>query len=313
MTLRIGVDVGGTKILGVALDDDGRETARVRRATGWGLDAVADGIAAVVGELRGVAGEGSDGVVGGPVAAVGVGIPGQIRPGSGIVEHALNLGIERGDLAAAVAARTGIRPVVDNDVRCAAVGARSLLPGLDTLAYVNLGTGIAAAIVGADGPWRGARGAAGEIGHVSIDPAGPLCRCGQRGCIEAFAGGGAVAARWGGTDDLPVRAVFDAADAGDARALELRRDLVRAVAAAAQLLVLTADVDAVVVGGGVSALGERLLAPVRTALASASAASPFLRSLRLDDRIVPVPAGVAVGALGAALTAPAPAPAPAPA
>jgi len=187
-------------------------------------------------------------------------------------------------------------------VRCAAVGARALLPALGSLAYLNLGTGIAAGIVDAAGPRRGARGAAGEIGHVSIDPAGPSCRCGQRGCIEALAGGGAVAQRWGRPADLPVRDVFDAADGGDVRAVALRADLVRGVAGAVQLLVLTTDVDAVVLGGGVAGLGDRLLAPVRTALAASAAASPFLRSLRLADRAVLVPAGAAVGALGAALT-----------
>ncbi|WP_436410270.1 ROK family protein [Microbacterium thalli] len=292
MTLRIGVDVGGTKILGVAVDETGRETASVRRPTGWGPDAVADGIAVVIDELAASAGS----------VSVGIGVPGQILPGSGVVEHALNLGIERSDLAAAVAGRTGIRPAIDNDVRCAAVGARALLPALGSLAYLNLGTGIAAGIVDAAGPRRGARGAAGEIGHVSIDPAGPSCRCGQRGCIEALAGGGAVAQRWGRPADLPVRDVFDAADGGDVCAVALRADLVRGVAGAVQLLVLTTDVDAVVLGGGVAGLGDRLLAPVRTALAASAAVSPFLRSLRLADRAVLVPAGAAVGALGAALT-----------
>lgn len=299
MTLRIGVDVGGTKILAVAVDDSGREVARLRRPTGRGGDAVADGVAAVVADLTGIAGPA------GPASAVsvGVGVPGQILPDSGIVEHALNLGIERYDLAGAVAQRLGIAPAIDNDVRYAAVGARALRGGGGSLAYLNLGTGIAAGIVDDSGLRRGARGAAGEIGHVPIDPNGPLCRCGQRGCIEALAGGGAVAERWGRQDPLPVAAVFDAADAGDARADNLRADLVRGVVAAVRLLVLTTDVDAVVLGGGIAALAGRLLVPVRTALAASAKASPFLRSLRLDERVELVPAGIPVGALGAALAA----------
>jgi len=294
VTRRIGIDVGGTKILGVAVDDDGREKARVRRATPWGTDAVADGIARVVAELAGDAAE----------VSVGIGVPGQIAPGSGVVEHALNLGIDRADLAGAVAERTGIRPAIDNDVRMAAVGARALLPVGETLAYLNIGTGVAAGIVDARGPWRGSRGAAGEIGHVPIDPAGPLCRCGQRGCIEALAGGAAVAARWGHEAPLPVLAVVDAADAGDPRARRLREDLVRGVTGAVRLLVLTTDVDVVALGGGVASLGTRLLDPVRAALAASARSSPFLGSLRLDERVVLVPSGVAVGALGAALSAP---------
>jgi len=82
---------------------------------------------------------------------------------------------------------------------------------------------------------------------------------------------------------------------------------VRGVAAAAQLLVLTADVDVVVLGGGVSHLGERLLGPVRTALRAAASGSAFLASLDLADRVAPVPSGAPVGAVGAALLAEAPA------
>ena len=93
---------------------------------------------------------------------------------------------------------------VENDVKAAAFGAYALRGGSSgSMAYLNLGTGIAAGIV-ADGElWRGARGTAGEVGHISVDPNGPLCRCGQRGCIEAFAGGGAIAERWGRPGALP--------------------------------------------------------------------------------------------------------------
>ncbi len=289
--MRIGLDVGGTKILAVATDESGRVLASGRRPTGWGPVAVVDGIAAAVAALS-------------PDRrpdAIGIGVPGQIAPGGGIVRHALNLGIDELDLAAAVAERIGVRPTVDNDVRAAAVGAAALLPEATSLAYLNLGTGVAAGIVSEGMPWRGARGAAGEIGHVSVDPAGPACPCGQRGCIEALAGGAAVAARWAKPADLPVAAVFDAADDGDPVAGALRAEVVRGVAAAVQLLVLTVDVDVVVLGGGVSHLGERLRGPVRAALRHAASGSAFLTSLELADRVVPVPAGAPVGAIGAAL------------
>jgi predicted NBD/HSP70 family sugar kinase len=101
-----------------------------------------------------------------------------------------------------------------------------------------------------------------------------------------------------------VLAVVDAADAGDPRARRLREDLVRGVTGAVRLLVLTTDVDVVALGGGVASLGTRLLDPVRAALAASARSSPFLGSLRLDERVVLVPSGVAVGALGAALSAP---------
>ncbi|MFJ6679803.1 ROK family protein [Microbacterium sp. NPDC091382] len=290
--MRIGVDVGGTKTLAVAVDDGGRVVATELRATGRGADAVLDGIVAVVDALA----------RGRRVDDLGVGVPGQIGR-DGVVRHALNLGIANLDLAAALASRVGLPVAVDNDVRAGAVGAAAMLPDVGSLAYLNLGTGVAAGIVRDGMPWPGARGAAGEIGHLSVDPAGPVCPCGQRGCIEALAGGAAVAARWGGVSALPVVDVFDAADAGDPRAVALRAEVVRGVTAAVQLLVLTADVEVVVLGGGVSHLGERLFAPVRTNLRAAASGSGFLASLDLAGRVVPVPEGVPVGALGAALLA----------
>ena len=117
----------------------------------------------------------------------------------------------------------------------------------------------------------------------------------------ALAGGRAIAERWGHPGVLPVRDVFDAADAGDPRARELRGGLARGVAAAVRVLVLTADVDAVVLGGGVTGLGPRLMADVTAELAASAETSPFMRSLRLDDRIELLPAGSPAAALGAAL------------
>ncbi len=235
------------------------------------------------------------------IRSVGIGIPGQVEPGTARVVHAVNLGVDELDLAAAVEPVLGVPVRVENDVKAAAFGAYALHGGSGSMGYLNLGTGIAAGIV-ADGElWRGARGTAGEVGHISVDPNGPLCRCGQHGCIEAFAGGGAIAERWGRAGALPVRDVFDAAEQGDAFARELRRDLARGVAAAVRILVLTADVDTVVLGGGVTALGDRLMADVAAELAASAEASPFMRSLQLEQRVELLPAGSPAAALGAAL------------
>ena len=294
--MRVGLDVGGTKTEVVAVDTEGVVAGRVRMATGWGPDAVTrtivDGVRALGVEA---------GIDLGAVRSVGVGIPGQIEPGTARVVHAVNLGVEELDLAAAVGPQLGVPVRVENDVKAAALGAYALHGGTGTMAYLNLGTGIAAGIV-ADGElWRGTRGAAGEVGHISVDPNGPVCRCGQRGCIEALAGGGVIAERWGLSGALPVRDVFDAADAGDTRALELRRDLARGVAAAVRVLVLTVDADVVVLGGGITALGNRLLGDVVSELRASAEASAFMRSLRLEDRVELLPAGSPAAALGAAL------------
>jgi predicted NBD/HSP70 family sugar kinase len=294
--MRVGLDVGGTKTEVVAVDTEGVIAGRVRMATGWGPDAVTRTIVDGVRALGVEAGIDLD-----AVRSVGVGIPGQIEPGTARVVHAVNLGVEELDLAAAVGPQLGVPVRVENDVKAAALGAYALHGGTGTMAYLNLGTGIAAGIV-ADGElWRGTCGAAGEVGHISVDPNGPICRCGQRGCIEALAGGGVIAERWGLSGALPVRDVFDAADAGDTRALELRRDLARGVAAAVRVLVLTVDADVVVLGGGITALGNRLLGDVVSELRASAEASAFMRSLRLEDRVELLPAGSPAAALGAAL------------
>lgn len=298
--MKVGLDVGGTKTDAVAVDETGGIVGRVRIPTGWGPDAVAQTVLDAVRVL------GTEpGVALADVRSVGIGIPGQIEPGSDRVMHAVNLGVEQLDLVAAVAPHLGVRVRVENDVKAAALGAYALRAEKGSapasMGYLNLGTGVAAGIVSNGEVWRGARGTAGEVGHISIDPAGPRCRCGQRGCIEAFAGGGVIAERWARRAAHPVRDVFDAADAGDETARELRAGLARGVAAGVRVLVLTADVDVVVLGGGVTALGERLMADVAAELSASAEASPFMRSLRLGERVELLPPGSAAAALGAAL------------
>ncbi|CDJ99223.1 ROK family protein [Microbacterium sp. C448] len=319
--MRVGLDVGGSKTEGVAVAPDGSIVARVRRATGWGPDAVVETILGVVADLGAELGAEASGAAP-QIASVGIGIPGQIAPGSLWVEHAVNLGIESLDVGDTVASTLGVQVYVDNDVRAAALGAAVLRGGSGSIGYLNLGTGIAAGIVtgfvtgslagsiAAAGSgretvpavWRGSRGAAGEVGHISVDPAGPMCRCGQRGCIEALAGGAALAERWGRPGTHPVGDIFDAAESGDPLALTLRGELARGVAAAVRILVLTTDVETVVLGGGLTALGARLHDDVRRELEAVAEASVFLRSLALADRVELLPPGSPAAALGAALS-----------
>jgi predicted NBD/HSP70 family sugar kinase len=293
--MRVGLDVGGTKTDAVAVADTGGIVARVRLATGWGPDGVADTIVQAVTALQ------REGV--GDIDTIGVGIPGQVSPGSTRVLHAVNLGVADLDIAAAVQGRLAAPVTLENDVKAAALGAHALRDGMrgETMAYLNLGTGIAAGIVRGGRLWRGSHGTAGEVGHISVDPHGPVCRCGQHGCVEALCGGASIARRWGRPSPLPVRDVLDAADAGDASALALRADLMTGVAAAVRILVLTADVDVVVLGGGLTALGDRLMTGVAAELRASAEASAFLRSLRLGDRVELLPAGSAAAAFGAAL------------
>jgi predicted NBD/HSP70 family sugar kinase len=297
--MRLGFDVGGTKTDGVIVAPNGTVVARLRRPTGWGAAAVIATVTELARELAAQVG-----IDPSQARSVGIGMPGQVADGTSTITHAVNLGIDELDLGAAIGPVFGIPVHAENDVKAAALGSYALHPAPrrpHTMAYLNLGTGVAAGLVVDGALWRGAHGAAGEVGHLSVDPNGPLCRCGQRGCIEAFAGGGAVADRWGVPGALPVRDVFDAADAGDRRAVALRDGVAAGIAAAIRVLVLTSDVESVVLGGGVTALGDRMLAPVVSELESSAAASTFLRSLRLVDRIDLLPPGSPAAALGAAL------------
>ncbi|MFJ4173589.1 ROK family protein [Microbacterium sp. NPDC089696] len=294
--IRVGLDVGGTKIDAVAVSSSGDLLARLRRPTGWGEDAVVDSVVEAVTALAAEAGTDLS-----AIESVGVGIPGLVDAVTGRVLHAVNLGVASLDLADRAAARLGIPVRVENDVKAAALGAAALRGIEGSMAYLNLGTGVAAGIVVDGEIWRGSRGTAGEVGHLSVDPAGRLCGCGQRGCIETFCGGGALARAWDRPGSLPVRDILDAAEAGDEHALALRADLFHGAAAAVRALVLSADVERVIIGGGLTALGDRLEDGVRAALHAGAESSAFMRSLNLDDRIELLPAGSPAAAFGAAL------------
>ncbi len=308
--MRVGFDVGGTKTDALVVAPDGEIVARVRRPTGWGVERVVATLTDLVDELAQTVG-----VAASDFVSIGIGMPGQVAPGSATVTHAVNLGVDELDLGRSIGALFGVPVRAENDVKAAAVGTYALRGGdvrgagrdagpegaAGTIAYLNLGTGIAAGFVVDGRLWRGARGTAGEVGHISVDPNGPLCKCGQRGCIEAYAGGGAVAERWGRPGALPVRDVFDAADAGDAHAIAVRRGLVYGVASAVRVIVLSSDVETVVLGGGITALGDRMLGLVIEDLARSAAASPFMGSLRLAQRVELLPPGSPAAALGAAI------------
>ncbi|BDZ44935.1 ROK family protein [Naasia aerilata] len=297
--LRVGVDVGGTKTDAVAVDGGGEVLGQLRLPTGFGADAV---LASTVEAVSGLASQLS--VDPRDFSSLGVGIPGSVDSGTGRVTHAVNLGLEGLELGAELTARLGVSAHVENDVNAAALGAYHLLAGArqsHSMAYLNLGTGLAAGLVLGGELWRGSRGNAGEIGHIPVDPSGPLCPCGQRGCLETLASGSAVTRQWPTDHPRPAQALFEAALAGDESAVEVWERLLVNVASAVRILVLTVDVDLVVIGGGISSLGTPLLGGVRSALDRWASSSPFLASLDLSGRVELVPPGFPAAAVGAAL------------
>ena len=303
--LVVGLDVGGTKTLALLADTDGTALAQLRRPTGAGgpaalLTTVTEAVTGVVAEAvaSGVS------VAVGDVAAVGVGVPGLVDPVAGLVRHAVNLGIGGRplDLAGPLGALIGGGPVVvGNDANLAALGAADVLAATGDVAYLSLGTGVAAGLVLQGRIHVGALGLAGEIGHLPVDPYGPMCECGQRGCLEVVASGQAIARRWPRPDGRPgdAGALLAAALDGDERAIAVRDDVCMHIAAALALIAQTVDPEMLVLGGGVAEAGELLLDAVRVALRRRAESVPLLATLALEDRVRLVPAGVPVGALGA--------------
>jgi glucokinase len=297
-----GLDIGGTKTLAVALDPSGRVMASERAATptGGADGIVATAVATVAALARHLEIEALT------FDVLGVGIPGRVRPADGSVSHAVNLGLGRSALAVGpqIEHALGVPTFVENDVNAAALGAAALLsPERPAdLAYISIGTGVAAGLILDGRLRRGHHGVAGEIGHLCVDPGGPRCACGRRGCLEAVASGAAIARQWPG-DGAAAADLFAAASAGSPGAVTLRNVVCTYLAAAVVHLVLTVDVTRVVLGGGVADVGAPLLAGVRQALDAQTAASPWLRSLDLDALVDVLPAGTPVGAIGAGLAA----------
>ncbi len=229
----IGVDLGGTNIKAGAVSTDGKVLYRCRRSTDAfaGPDAVADRIADAARECVGSVSEAV-----GRASGVGIGSPGLIDSRAGVVALATNFaGFTDLPLSQMVEERTGLSCSLENDANVAALGEQWVGAGGGTssLIMLTLGTGIGGGVVLDGKVWSGFGGVAGEIGHMCIDPDGPLCSCGKRGCIEAFAsatgivrrmreaiaeGCASAMAELGGA--LTSRDICEAACAGDEAARE---------------------------------------------------------------------------------------------
>jgi predicted NBD/HSP70 family sugar kinase len=294
-SVAVGLDIGGTKTHGVVLGEDGAIRAQVRRTTSRGADGVLATAHRVFAALEQETGEPLTG-------RVGVGVPGLVDVRRGVLRHAVNLGVNGDDLPLRdlLAEALGMPVVLENDVNAAALAACALA-GADDVVYLSVGTGLAAGLVVDGRLRRGEHGAAGEIGHIPVDPDGAACGCGQRGCLETVASGRALALAWPTTGRPPAAAVFEAAAAGDPAAVAVRDRFCWGVAGAVRVLGLTVDPERIVLGGGVSEVGEPLREGVQRQLRVLGEGSPFLASLGLADRLTMVPRHYPVAAVGAAI------------
>lgn len=304
--LTLGIDLGATKCLGVVLDDRGSVVDEHRLATPRGKEAIVAAIVEVAQTL-------------GPLPAMGVGAPGLVDV-HGVLRFAPNLpGVEELPLRHQLEERLpGTRVRIENDASCAGWGERQLgaARGADHTLMVTLGTGIGGGIITGGRLLRGAYGFAGEIGHMVVHPHGPPCTCGKRGCWERFASGSglgrlaqeaAVAdptsrmVELAGGDGDKVRGehVTRAAAEGDEHARHVMAGFAWWVGLGLANLAAIFDPELFVLGGGLVAAGDVLLAPVREAFADLVEGSGH----RPEVGIVAAGLGERAGAIGAGLLA----------
>lgn len=314
MALALGIDVGGTKILAAAVDTDDptrlRRTLRVPTPAG---DAALGAIASVARQLIAEL----DGAGPGGVVAVGVGVPGLVDADGALVGAPHVPGLVGIPLRATLAAELGRPVVVDNDANCAAwaevvCGAGT---GAAEVLVVTLGTGIGGGLVVGRALRHGAHGAAGEPGHMVVDPAGPPCPCGRRGCWERYASGsglgwlGQQAAARGAAPALLTRAgsveairgehVVAAAREADPGATAVLDTFAGWLGLGLANLVTLLDPGVVVVGGGLADEADLFLDRTREVVASQVLGG----AARPATRIVAATLGSDAGAIGAALLA----------
>ena len=259
----IGVDVGGTKILAGLVSRDGTVLAHREHVTPVASEeALLDGLEAAVREL-------DDGV-----AAVGFGIPSQIDQRDGVALGSVNVPLRGVPFRKKMVERLGLPVGMDNDANAAAIAEWIVGAGRGTtdMLMLTLGTGVGGGLILGGKLHAGPGGMAGEIGHVVVEPDGPLCGCGSRGCLETLASASAatrraIAAGLPRDDpgDLVRLAELARASAGPERELlfAVGRDLGRGLAVAIALL----DLRCFVIGGGFGAALDTLLPGIRAGIA----------------------------------------------
>ena len=304
-----GIDVGGTKCLGVVVDGDGTIVAEARESTPRDPDLLIDVLAGIVVTLTEQAG---------PVEVIGIGVPGLITL-DGVLQSSPNIpDVTQLDVAGRLGARIGRSVAVTNDATGAALAEWRIGAGrgVDDLVMVTLGTGIGGGVVAGGRLVVGAHGFTGEFGHMVVDPNGPPCPCGRRGCWERYASGSGLAqlartAAVGGRlrrvlevaggDPALVRGEHVQATAreGDAGALAVIDEFARWVALGLVNLTNALDPAAFVLGGGLAEGAELYLAPIQHWFTELL----YAPDLRPHPALAFAELGERAGAIGAAMFA----------
>jgi glucokinase len=314
-TLFIGIDLGGTKISTALVDAAGKIIARDYCET-----RAAEGQKAVVERMLDAAYQvmSKAGLAPSQVTAVGVGSPGPIDARTGVLTATPNLpGWKNVPLKQLIEEALGITTFLENDANAAALGEHRFGAGrgVQNMIYVTASTGIGGGLILNGQLYSGTTGAAGEIGHMTVLPWGPYCGCGNRGCLEALASGTAIAREGrelvrrgvptliaelaaGHPERVTAKLVAKAADKGDIEAQEILAEAMTYLGVGMASLVNLFNPELIVIGGGLTNMGEGLFGPVRRAIERRA----FTAAARAVN-VVPAELGDDVGVLGAVAAA----------
>ena len=312
----IGVDLGGTNIVAGALPEDGSEVIALRTEptqADQGADAVVDRIVRVVDTViaETIA---STGAKRHEFVGIGVGAPGPLDREKGIVVTTPNLGWTNFPLRDVIGEQTGLPARIDNDANCATLGEWWLgaARGGRNVVGMTIGTGIGGGLILDGRLYHGSSDVAGEIGHTTIDVTGRRCKCGNYGCLEAYASGPSIAERarealvsaddsllvrmaGGDLGNITAATVYEASKLGDEVALEVVRETARLLGAGVANLLNIFNPDVVVIAGGVTQAGDSLFEPLRREVRK-RAFKPAVDACRIVPGELPGSAGV-VGAV----------------
>lgn len=302
----VGVDLGGTKIATALLTTEGQVVAKTRMETPVheGPDVVIERMAQTVREVQ----------LDREIIGVGVGSPGPLNSKTGVILYGPNLpGWENIPLKDKMEARLGTKVLVANDANAAAWGEYVFGAGRGTtnMVYVTVSTGIGAGLILNGELFEGSDSYGGELGHTIVDPNGPQCGCGAVGCWEACASGTAIGkyaaaaiqekesliATLAAEEEVPVSAkhVFIAAEQGDVVATEIFEKAIHYLAIGFTNIIHSYNPERIVVGGGVSNVGDFLFNALRE-----KTAQTVMAPYRGTYEIVPASLGNDVGFIGAA-------------
>jgi fructokinase len=289
---RIGIDLGGTKIEGIILNDQGKELFRKRIETQQEL-----GYRHILNSIRELYGE-MAGKIEGRQHTFGIGTPGAISPRTGLLKNSNTVCLNGQPLKSDLEKLLGRKIEIQNDANCFAMAEalHGAGRGKNLVLGVIMGTGCGGGIVHKGEVIIGKQAIAGEWGHMNLIPDGPVCYCGKRGCVELYISGGGAEARY--AEKFGIKKLFPEIEkdfyAGDAKAVEFMKLYFSHFGRALANVIDVLDPDAVVLGGGVSnfkALYTEGVAEV----------AKFVFNDSLETPIVKHQLGDSAGVIGAAL------------